>query len=105
MRISDWSSDVCSSDLATIAQSHGVAADHVVAVRREDAVVAGRGAAAVGVDDGIVVGEGRGVGRHGQGVAGDGVVAVVAAVLASAGAPDLVAAGRGRSEEHTSELQ
>src|SRR3546814_1995979 len=99
MRISDWSSDVCSSDLATIAQSHGVAADHVVAVRREDAVVAGRGAAAVGVDDGIVVGEGRGVGRHGQGVAGDGVVAVVAAVLASDGAPDL------RSEEHTSELQ
>src|SRR3546814_20461291 len=90
MRISDWSSDVCSSDL-------------VVAVRREDAVVAGRGAAAVGVDDGIVVGEGRGVGRHGQGVAGDGVVAVVAAVLASDGAPDLVAAGRGmavaRSEE------
>src|SRR3546814_2105614 len=35
MRISDWSSDVCSSDLEGIAEKQGVVHGHLVAVRQQ----------------------------------------------------------------------
>src|SRR3546814_6382712 len=100
MRISDWSSDVCSSDLqdlivagralvlaqvvgvglgiafGAVGNRHGVARDGVVAAARPDGVVAGVGSPVVR----LVVGLGRGPTvlnrRDGHGVAGDLVVAV-----------------------------
>src|SRR3546814_5584868 len=47
MRISDWSSDVCSSDLDVVAL---VAPDVVLAVAAVDAVVAGAAEQELGVD-------------------------------------------------------
>src|SRR3546814_5399172 len=78
MRISDWSSDVCSSDL-------GVAGQQVLAVAAVDDVIAGRGSrkAFAAVErrrrGGLVVGLGN-TGLAGrERVAGDGVLAVAAA--------------------------
>src|SRR3546814_1622301 len=78
MRISDWSSDVCSSDL-------GVAGQQVLAVAAVDDVIAGRGSrkALAGVErrrrGGLVVGLGN-TGLAGrERIAGDGVLAVAAA--------------------------
>src|SRR3546814_6823224 len=89
MRISDWSSDVCSSDLRR--RAGAPAASDVVAVRAAAAAAAVRGTAAgAGIPrprrplPAVVVGRGRRL-RGGGGVA----------------LPDLPL----RSEEHTSELQ
>src|SRR3546814_6325766 len=90
MRISDWSSDVCSSDLGREAREHGIGEQpgfegterSVHANERRESVVAPRLAAAV-----VVVGEHR---------------PPAAAVPVHRGQrPDHAA----RSEEHTSELQ
>src|SRR3546814_7669463 len=104
MRISDWSSDVCSSDLG-----ERLARRHVVAVAEGDVVVAGEGEG----DAGIALGRrGRVVGRGSareaqQGLAGHTVVAEEGSGVALVGHQQVVA-GHGkaeRSEEHTSELQ
>src|SRR3546814_7002128 len=96
MRISDWSSDVCSSDLRERASVAGVR-DVQSLDGRHGAVGEAPGGA------GIQIGSGRGEGadRGGQGFgqegrrAGDGG----AAARLFRGPAD------GRSEEHTSELQ
>src|SRR3546814_13562400 len=74
MRISDWSSDVCSSDLL-------------------DGVVAGLGMALATVRRGLVVGQRRGAVGRGVGLAGD--VVVVGLVVAFP--DDVVVAGPGRA--------
>src|SRR3546814_2257575 len=97
MRISDWSSDVCSSDLLVA----GLAVDDQLG----DQAVVGRGDAVAGVEPGIdahaepaggvVVGDPARRGHEGLRVLG-----VDAAFDGVAGKRDVA-----RSEEHTSELQ
>src|SRR3546814_8653162 len=107
MRISDWSSDVCSSDLLAGDQVAVLAAHHVVGAQHfaQDEIVAGQRDGGPGL---VVAAHHRGdvvrggIGTDRQRVAGDGVAA-------EAG-HDGVVAGQGdaharRSEEHTSELQ
>src|SRR3546814_10111309 len=130
MRISDWSSDVCSSDLAALEQPVlvisviGEAADRALGARRAVAVVE-RAVAVLPAPDriGVVFGQVRrglervlapGVGRvRAQELRGQPGVAVqrfplrgecdaVALAVEILGA--ILAAER-RSEEHTSELQ
>src|SRR3546814_10732940 len=91
MRISDWSSDVCSSDLSAIAEHLDLAAGHAVGGE-------GLGLRAARLGDeqhrqariARGVGDGAGEQRHQVGAAG-------------VGDPGLCAVDR--SEEHTSELQ
>src|SRR3546814_9407386 len=109
MRISDWSSDVCSSDLAS--HRHADRADHDggVGVAGAAALPVMHAAVACGCGD---VPADAAQGRHDAGAAG------VRSALGSAGDPglphqlhdagaddDLCAARSPRSEEHTSELQ
>src|SRR3546814_7783707 len=93
MRISDWSSDVCSSDLL---------GQHL-AVDRRDAVegLAGGRGHELAADEGLVaVGQAAGLGFHGfDGKGGRH------RLLSSLDCLHDRAAGRGRSEEHTSELK
>src|SRR3546814_6282166 len=88
MRISDWSSDVCSSDLAgaRAGEGYGVGLSDVSGPGRRGTVVR-RSAGIVGRDPrcGCARAEGRGNPRAPRG--------------------NLTPDGRGRSEEHTSELQ
>src|SRR3546814_16152376 len=94
MRISDWSSDVCSSDLG-----ERLARRHVVAVAEGDVVVAGEGEG----DAGIALGRrGRVVGRGSareaqQGLAGHTVVAEEGSGVALVGHQQVVA-GHGKAE-------
>src|SRR3546814_7721535 len=94
MRISDWSSDVCSSDLGRRVGAGGAAdgrlvdVDHLVAIFE-----AGHLVVRAGDDAGAVEGAG---GRRIEGVDGE------AGLARTRHAGD---AGEGRSEEHTSELQ
>src|SRR3546814_4725603 len=96
MRISDWSSDVCSSDLGDIGElqsvataSRGEVGDHVIAL------IAGQ----------------REAENVSAAAAGQGIVAVAAGQrVALIGAGEVVVAGgpgdaAARSEEHPSELQ
>src|SRR3546814_2513548 len=107
MRISDWSSDVCSSDLAesrliivAVAVRIGKVARHARGVAPGERVVVDRrlrraGGRDIGVDDregdrrgrGVAIAVGHRIGRRGAAGAGDGGI------------------GGERSEEHTSELQ
>src|SRR3546814_9129826 len=110
MRISDWSSDVCSSDLGEGGEHQvagvGMALGHrkLVAVLGDFADAADVGEVDAGVD---ALGEEIEAQRHQVDVAG-------ALAVAEQGALDAVGAGHdaelgrrhaGRSEEHTSELQ
>src|SRR3546814_10666608 len=83
MRISDWSSDVCSSDLVrppVVLVGHGAAA-----ASAEEAPDAGRG----GIGQGNLAGEAEGAARHAEegGHRGGGVAAAAFAV--AIGAPVL----------------
>src|SRR3546814_1393378 len=107
MRISDWSSDVCSSDLRGVAAGHrGLVVSRGVAAQREG--VAGDGVVAAAGHEGVVARQ-----RQRQAAAhrlGGGLVVrcgVAADVMAAEGvAGDQVAvAAEARSEEHTSEPQ
>src|SRR3546814_5594959 len=88
MRISDWSSDVCSSDLATVPRSsiRPARARHAGIVRGKAGTVRGR-------NHGHPIRE-----THDASVAGTCRTAAVASLTLSD-------ASRHRSEEHTSELQ
>src|SRR3546814_6121684 len=94
MRISDWSSDVCSSDLHRLTRRH--VGDHAVRVVGD-----------VAAQPGEVAARHRRAGHHqegGLGEARDGEVGLdAAAVVQPLGVDD--AARRHKSEEHTSELQ
>src|SRR3546814_9669810 len=129
MRISDWSSDVCSSDLAAVDERlPGLLAQRAIVGEGEDRVD-GR----PGVDDGIgagrkapLLGSGRGGGLHVFGNAGElrlgggDIGALVRQHLLAEGREPLgellvigrqllllrfIEVGAARSEEHTSELQ
>src|SRR3546814_2103268 len=108
MRISDWSSDVCSSDLALMA---GLATHHVP-YAAFDGLVSALGAAdrldaaVVGeiIDAHAVIPNGGRLAERKEDIArlfgDDDLDVVVAAVDAAASNSDWI-----RSEEHTSELQ
>src|SRR3546814_5043459 len=107
MRISDWSSDVCSSDLDHEIHRHQIAADFRLAVADDDAVglhqaILGENMARVGVDDHLVdlVNFKQGV----EDPAEQGFSAEFTEVLAF-DALTVGLHGQQRSEEHTSELQ
>src|SRR3546814_5757589 len=93
MRISDWSSDVCSSDLG---QGEAVEAGQVEVEQGKVEAAGGgfgkRGQAVRGVDDCVALGAQQAGDHFGHG----GVVL---------DQQQLQGAGDGRSEEHTSELQ
>src|SRR3546814_9480489 len=105
MRISDWSSDVCSSDLAPVGDVAGLAFDAMHATAIEDATEA--------VDVAAQLQPGRNFGAAGVGLAAVGEHVEVERI-AQPGTLDRVV-GRAdtgehawhvlRSEEHTSELQ
>src|SRR3546814_9830252 len=107
MRISDWSSDVCSSDLAVVEEvPHVVGAQHV-----QQALVAGPvGVQRLELEPARAECPARGVGQGADGGRGflRGVDQLLAQraedAVASGQHPDLAGAGL-RSEEHTSELQ
>src|SRR3546814_3287586 len=123
MRISDWSSDVCSSDLEVLAQDQvDHAADRVGAVDRRGAVGEHFDALDSGQRDGVEVGTGAGGERRLRGaVAVDQDQGALAAEAAQVGEraglgrasrlraelADRVEVGgtQVRSKEHTSELQ
>src|SRR3546814_8707873 len=92
MRISDWSSDVCSSDLP-LASDHRDAEKNRTAVHHQDALR--------GVPDHLCAGDGgNGAGnRLSARISGVGRQAVDGRVQR------VGVSGGGRSEEHTSELQ
>src|SRR3546814_10528366 len=117
MRISDWSSDVCSSDLA--ARAARSLAGMARAARSRAPAAASRGEGVLGAAAGPAAGtacEVRGTGRQrtprldaGSG-AGRGLSEAALPRLAGAGRTARVTAGGpartvARSEEHTSELQ
>src|SRR3546814_10386516 len=133
MRISDWSSDVCSSDLRGRRAAHGpagrpgpgvrrradalVEADHQVHARRRDAQARGEGRTAVAGADARRA-RGRGDGRRGPRGARAGVrargkrlgPARMTTTFDSADEPyedsrRLTGCNLHRSEEHTSELE
>src|SRR3546814_10906558 len=93
MRISDWSSDVCSSDLA----GQGIAGHRVGTGADVDVVVAGRGRAG---DGGHRLVESARERRETlrEGVAGDGVVAGAAVDAVVAGPGGAAAAVEDRPE-------
>src|SRR3546814_8712639 len=112
MRISDWSSDVCSSDLAN--QRRYVRAVGIACITEADVLVIDKhvGGLYLGhhhLHAGDDVGEGSAViapacaaavlaGRAGKGAGGDRVTACDAALQGK------IISGQIRSEEHTSEL-
>src|SRR3546814_4745924 len=96
MRISDWSSDVCSSDLLTVGEHVGMGAN-LVAVDQQVLRTAGERPGA-GVDV-RTRDQAAGNARRHAGVAGEQHL-----VVARDGPADVLEQGR-RSEEHTSELQ
>src|SRR3546814_4883486 len=115
MRISDWSSDVCSSDLAGLGQAE-LGTDHVddaamcaVVVEQLDAVSCA--VAAQGSD--LCLGVCADVRQAAIGLRRQGRSGMVERGLGQVGTPGAQAARvelgeslrRGRSEEHTSELQ
>src|SRR3546814_2079141 len=53
MRISDWSSDVCSSDLLVLAGSPGLARHSLTGVKRPSGVVSGGGTCGGGAEDDV----------------------------------------------------
>src|SRR3546814_6243768 len=100
MRISDWSSDVCSSDLPI---------GHVAHAAREDAAHRFVAADADGAQRAVAVGDHGhaavvGLDERGRAGAGRGDERLAAQVLLGVAAPLAADAGN-RSEEHTSELQ
>src|SRR3546814_1127015 len=94
MRISDWSSDVCSSDLVVLALVGGQAAD-------EEPAAPGPRASEVLGDDGVGGGE-AGVEVEQQ---GRDLHRRVAELGQLGGVERRVGQRQARSEEHTSELQ
>src|SRR3546814_5328852 len=111
MRISDWSSDVCSSDLFAVAVAGAEAERRIVPAARGRNALFGRA-------DLVFERPERRVVLHRRGHPGLGVAAgrqlgteIVRQALqvGDSGAGDLgqrlVGVGQGRSEEHTSELQ
>src|SRR3546814_2178532 len=108
MRISDWSSDVCSSDLDGDGRGRLRGVDEVVAGRGHDDA-AGTGERAV-----VQVGQGAGAGQPAAGFTDPGRSpdppgvarrqGRAGRVLQQSGS-DQVDVVAGRSEEHTSELQ
>src|SRR3546814_7525031 len=103
MRISDWSSDVCSSDLSAAQSTASVSAlSKAVAEQRERVIEARNNRGEIALLQGDVDNLKRTyeqiVSRRAQlGIMGEGIQTNVA-ILSAATAPD-------RSEEHTSELQ
>src|SRR3546814_8781429 len=97
MRISDWSSDVCSSDLSNGLRKRGPDRAPAILDRRARDSVAARAARAAG-DAGPADHRDPATGRRGrrQPPAGD---------LHRRNAPAALTSARARSEEHTSELQ
>src|SRR3546814_5318598 len=110
MRISDWSSDVCSSDLGWLGNPPGAAAGP----SGQGGAVHDRASAGSGVDPHHRLSAGEAAGRRGlsRSAGGAGMMrtvrtifgALLIAICAIAFAPSAQAAGP-RSEEHTSELQ
>src|SRR3546814_4816798 len=109
MRISDWSSDVCSSDLKTLNGGVGLPSGleqvmdaQPTVPRRKLGVIAAARAACLGEDEDalLVIHESAGLGEIGRTRTGFDHEAVAPAV--GAGLADDAAR---RSEEHTSELQ
>src|SRR3546814_10272307 len=104
MRISDWSSDVCSSDLVQRRQvAGGVVEEHVLRAGIGAVDAPGGGAGVPLVNGGVVLHAGIGAGPGGVGDAVPQVARLHLLVHAPVGAPDQ--APGVRSEEHTSELQ
>src|SRR3546814_10056141 len=120
MRISDWSSDVCSSDLVAVAEVVqrvgvlGVLSHHLLQQRDGFGILAvldelaGSGVVGIGLCCAAVVaaaahGVGAAAQGHGKGEGGDQLQNPAHRVL-FCGSVALPAAAR-RSEEHTSELQ
>src|SRR3546814_1735299 len=97
MRISDWSSDVCSSDLRIDARRVGqlckLLGEGVIELVRMAAVVA---VAGTGIEQGVATEEARRVAARQQADVAHGVARRVEHLELHAAA---------RSEEHTSELQ
>src|SRR3546814_9367878 len=116
MRISDWSSDVCSSDLFEPGGQASGGADVAGGLDLElvgrQSLHADRGPVAVAAGGIRVVAQAdRAIPPRPGGMApeqfGAGVLQLAVAAFALAAQPELVevAADAGRSEEHTSELQ
>src|SRR3546814_6272934 len=106
MRISDWSSDVCSSDLHVSGSLNCCSSRSDLDVEQHPGVVAEELLAAAAIGEGI--GELFEVGEVGRGVVGVGEVgrpqeAVGPEALGQR--RDRALVGIARSEEHTSELQ
>src|SRR3546814_8612913 len=111
MRISDWSSDVCSSDLAAGARSPGDAMKHRLGVLPEvrDALATGRPVVAL---ESTIITHGMPAPRNLEtarrveaAVRAGGAVPATIAVLDGRIRVGLTADDLERSEEHTSELQ
>src|SRR3546814_8129905 len=101
MRISDWSSDVCSSDLARAdlsAEAYHRFVWHVAADLRA-AFVTAAGICPAPLDRALTAAAERSLAGHDEGIGLEPSAVRLAAALVSAGR------GGGRSEEHTSELQ
>src|SRR3546814_9277936 len=103
MRISDWSSDVCSSDLAAIACRDQRVAHHPVTADALDRR-AGEHLAEIRIVERQQIGETR---RRQLGTRGEGEVGTRRRreLVPRADRAAIVAAVDARSEEHTSELQ
>src|SRR3546814_9568902 len=122
MRISDWSSDVCSSDLFELAEYGNRIPSLTFEIVADDAPVSA-GAIAAELSDGIVDGAGATQMLGGFSAYGDSVRGVLETLAVASGgwfapagahirftadgAPvrTIEDRGDGRSEEHTSELQ
>src|SRR3546814_6206733 len=119
MRISDWSSDVCSSDLVGIAANDGAIEDgDAIGIEALNAEIERSGLARrldtrfdeaeIFVEDGVLEHRGRRATRSNPGrddLSRHGAVAPRLGQAAGRPCPGLAAHDRGRSEEHTSELQ
>src|SRR3546814_7640047 len=99
MRISDWSSDVCSSDLGDLRRPSPAARSGATGAIMGSVSSSGIGDAA------STRASGRSIGRVHRFVRRLAAALIVVALLPGVMPGVVPAAGHGRSEEHTSELQ